>query len=129
MSSSPPTARQVHATTEAARTERTHSETSNPSAPAGTSHLFGARGPIDSTSVPTTPHTVDSKLDDLGAGSYAPDLPSDTPVPSDFVKPNEWRTPPQQAPTGAIPSEYQILKSNDVLFASGKLQTLKHARQ
>ena len=48
---------------------RTGYDKSNPSAPDGTTHLFGARGPIDSTSVPTTPHTVDSKLDDLGSGS------------------------------------------------------------
>ena len=40
-----------------------------PAADEGSSRLFGARGPIDSTSVPTTPHTVDSKLEDLGSGS------------------------------------------------------------
>lgn len=60
MSSSPPTARQVHANNEATRTERTHSERSNPSAAdSGTSHLFGARGPIEDRN-PTVPHTVSS---------------------------------------------------------------------
>jgi hypothetical protein len=40
-----------------------------PAADVGTTHLFGARGLIDSTSVPTVPHTVDSRLAEQGSGS------------------------------------------------------------
>jgi hypothetical protein len=40
-----------------------------PAADEGSSRLFGSRGPIDSTSVPTPPHTVDSRLAEQGSGS------------------------------------------------------------
>ena len=86
MSSAPPTARQVHATTEAARTERTHSERSNPPAQGnGSAPLFGDRSDRPDTFTSTVPHTTDPKLDDLGSGSsiaetqrIAPNQPSMT---------------------------------------------------
>ena len=58
-----PTHADVLASDERNRTAdpRTGFDRSNNPAPAGTTHLFGARGPIDSTSVPTVPHTVDPK--------------------------------------------------------------------
>ena len=50
-----PTHADVLASDERNRTADPHTgfDRSNNPAPAGTTHLFGARGPIDSTSVPT----------------------------------------------------------------------------
>ena len=72
MSSSSPTHADVLAADGAHRqaSPATGSDRSNPSAAdAGTTHLFGARGPIDSAAVPTVPHTVSSgPLSQQGSG-------------------------------------------------------------
>lgn len=81
-----PTHADILASDERNRTADPHTgydKANPPAADSGTSHLFGSRGPIDSTAVPTVPHAVDSRLAEQGSGStiaetqrIAPNQPS-----------------------------------------------------